>query len=296
MHIFTSISEGGLTSKRRGRKEIPRADKEEIWRLTEVEGLLPPEIARRLGHDNRTIHKYVDKRARDRAKHEASVQVFRSAMEAHHEDLGTIAAGIKSSMALPERLFQSVTDPTFHVLEVRLYSGFEQHLAKSAFWRYLASWNNAAARWQTLANGLLELFNQEVASKSRITLAETPEALGWLREIKDLISEAVMQEVKSLAAIWPTEDPWQRDEPRTGNVLISIGERDVLRLDSCSEPKPAVEALVDAWADIRESSELKELKEGVWVNLQSARDSAHLELDTLLLRRVFPGGCRFCPG
>ena len=88
-----------MTSKRPGRKPIPRADQEEIRRLTEVEGLQPVEVARRTGRDVRTVRKYVSTMARDRAMHEASVQVYRRAMEAHHNDLGSMANAIKNSMS-----------------------------------------------------------------------------------------------------------------------------------------------------------------------------------------------------
>ena len=141
-----------MASKKPGRKPIPRADQEEIRRLTEVEGLQPVEIARRTGRDVRTVRKYVATIARDRAMHEASVQVYRSAMEAHHHDLGSMANAIKTTMSLPKQLCEPVKDPISQVSRERLFSGFEQHMDHSSLRGHLASWNNAAARWQTLAH------------------------------------------------------------------------------------------------------------------------------------------------
>ncbi len=286
-----------MTSKRPGRKEIPQATKDEIRRFSEVEGLSPPEIARQLVLDPRTVRKYVVAIARDRAMHEATVQVFRAAMEAHHRDLGSIAEGIKTSFVLPERLLQPISDPTGQISDMRLYSGFEQHMDRSSLWRHLASWNNAAARWQTLAHTYWESLSQKLVTSSGIAWADVPDGLGWLPGTKELIEEVAVQEVKGLSMVWPPADPYQQKERRSGHILISIGERDVLRLNS-SDPKPELQALAKTWDTMRSSSEMVELtkKNGVWSNLQASQKGAYSELETMLLRRVFPGRCRFCPG
>ena len=286
-----------MTSKRPGRKPIPQADKEEIRRLTEVEGLQPVEVARRTGRDVRTVRKYVSTMARDRAMHEASVQVYRSAMEAHHDDLGSMANAIKTSMSLPKQLFEPVKDPISQVSRERLFSGFEQHMDHSSMWGHLASWNNAAARWQTLAHTYWESLSQKLVTSSGIAWADVPDGLGWLPGTKELIEEVAVQEVKGLSMVWPPADPYQQKESRSGHILISIGERDVLRLNS-SDPKPELPALTKTWDTMRSSSEMVELtkKNGVWSNLQASQKGAYSELETMLLRRVFPGRCRFCPG
>ena len=284
-----------MTSKRPGRKPIPRPDQEEIRRLSEVEGLEPVEIARRTGRDVRTVRKYVATMARDRAMHEASVQVYRSAMEAHHNDLGSMANAIKTSMSLPKQLFEPVKDPTSQVSRERLFSGFEQHMDHSSLRGHLASWNNAAARWQTLAHTIWELLRQTLVTSSGIDWADVPDGLGWLPGTKDLVEEVAAQEVKGLPTVWPPATPYQQKESRSGHILISIGQRDVLRLNSL-DPKPGLEALAEAWDTTRSSSELVELKDEVWSTLQASQEGAYSELETMLLRRVFPGRCRFCPG
>ena len=127
--------------------------------------------------------------------------------------------------------------------------------------------------------------------------ADVPGGLGWLQVTKELLEEVAVQEVKGLSMVWPPADPYQQKERRSGHILISIGERDVLRLNS-SDPKHELQALAKEWDTMRSSSEMVKLtkKNGVWSNLQASQKGAYSELETMLLRRVFPGRCRFCPG
>ena len=168
---------------------------------------------------------------------------------------------------------------------------------RSSLWRHLASWNNAAARWQTLAHTYWESLSQKLVTSSGIAWADVPDGLGWLPGTKELIEEVAVQEVKGLSMVWPPADPYQQKERRSGHILISIGERDVLRLNS-SDPKPELQALAKTWDTMRSSPEMVELTKtnGVWSALQASQKGAYSEFETMLLRRVFPGRCRFCPG
>ena len=131
-------------------------------------------------------------------------------------------------------------------------------------------------------------------ASSGIDWAGVPDGLGWLPGTKDLVEEVAVQEVKGLPTVWPPATPYQQKESRSGHILVSIDQRDVLRLNSL-DPKPGLEALAEAWDTMRSSADMAELN-GVWRNLQASQEGAYSELDTMLLRRVFPGRCRFCPG
>ena len=138
-----------------------------------------------------------------------------------------MANAIKNSMSLPKQLFEPIRDPTSQVSRERLFSGFEQHMDHSSLRSHLASWNNAAARWQTLAHTIWELLRQTLVTSSEIEWADVPDELGWLPGTKDLVEEVAVQEVKGLPTVWPPADRYQLKESRSGHTLISIGERDI---------------------------------------------------------------------
>ncbi len=131
-------------------------------------------------------------------------------------------------------------------------------------------------------------------TSSGIDWADVPDGLGWLPGTKDLVEEVAFQEVQGLPTVWPPATPYQQKESRSGHNLISIDQRDVLRLNSL-DPKPGLDALAEAWDTMRSSADMAELN-GVWSTLLASQEGAYSELETMLLRRVFPGRCRFCPG
>ena len=95
--------------------------------------------------------------------------------------------------------------------------------------------------------------------------------------------------------IWSPVPPYmQKKEPRTGHHLISLDEDEILLIPEDNPEKPLA-TLDRVWRGLQSYAELAALRDEVWQNLVSSRSSAIKELDTLILRRLFPGRCRLCP-
>ena len=103
-----------------------------------------------------------------------------------------------------------------------------------------------------------------------------------------------MRLVRGERISWPPETPYCRVVARTGQFRISIGLLDIAQL-SRQEPAGTLASLARAWDQLTGSEELRELSGDTFPGLDSSRARATGALDTLILKRVFGGRCRYCP-
>lgn len=277
-----------------GRKAIPQTEQDEIARLAGTERLQVPEIARRVHRDTRTVRKYLARLDRAQALRDAQVHVFRTALEAHHQDLCGLAQRLKNLLVLSEQAFVPIPDPMAELAAERLLGGLEEHLHASALWRALASWTHAAGRWHTLTQALWAWYQQALATESGTLFAATPDGHGWRMGLKDVVGQTLLMEAKVGRTVWPPVPPSRAKEPNLGTWDIMMGGARVLRSET-EDMRSALDAMDRVWEGLKARPDLGELRK-VWSALVDAREKALLELDTLLLRRVAPGQCRFCPG
>lgn len=285
--------------KRPGRKEIPDHDKEEIFRLAEHERLSTAEIARRVGRDSRTVRRHLGDRARTLAVREGHVQVFRAAMERHQEDLYNLLGAIGAQIHLPDHLVVTMPDPLREVSRQVLYRGLQQHLERAAaLWRAVASWTHAATEWNVEARSLWEGFLEDLNTRSGIPLAGSVfEGDGWHRGgLRQVVGQATLREISIGSQRWPPGTVYQREDPKAPpRQVVSMDDIDILFGAPAELPAEPLDRLSDAWLSMRDSEEMKRLRDSVWPGLRRAHDDAILELQTYSLRRLLPGSCRFCP-
>ncbi len=287
----------------RGRREVTAGERTEIIRLAVDEGLAPPQIHEKVPRDTRTIKSVLDRHRKEQATREGMVELVRQAMRAHHDDLLDMARDMKGSLVLPSGLLDQPRDPVASVADDPLYSGFAEHLHRSSLWQDLASWNNASARWQRLGMTLWDRFRVGLVTESEMQFSATEERDEvaseelppcWLSGLQTLIADAAMRLVRGEPIPWPSATPYCQVVPRTGQFRISIGHLDVAQIPR-QEPVGTMASLARAWEQLAGSEEVRELSGDTLPALGSARTRATGVLDTLMLKRVFGGRCRYCP-
>ena len=287
----------------RGRREVTAEERSEIIRLAVDEGLAPPQIHEKVARDTRTIKGVLDRHRKEQATREGMAELVRQAMRAHHDDLLDMARDIKEALVLPSGLLEQPRDPVAGLSDGPLYAGFTEHLHRSSLWHDLASWNNASARWQRLGMTLWDRFCSGLETESEMRFSATEEkdeALSeelspcWLRGLQTFIADAAMRLVRGEPVPWPPETPYCRVVSRTGQFRISIGPLDIAQIPR-QEPAGPLASLARAWEQLAGSEEVRELSGDTLPALDSARARATGTLDTLILKRVFGGRCRYCP-
>ena len=287
----------------RGRREVTAIERSEIIRLAVDEGLAPPQIHEKVARDTRTIKGVLDRHRKEQAAREGMAELVRQAMRAHHDDLLDMARDMKRSLVLPSSLLEQPRDPVAGLSECPLYTGFTEHLHRSSLWHDLGSWNNASARWQRLGMTLWDRFRSGLVTESGMSFSgteETDEVASeelspcWLWGLQTLIADAAMRLVREEPVPWPPETPYCRVVSRTGQFRISIGPLDVAQIPR-QEPAGTLASLARAWDKLAVSKEVRNLSGDTFPALGSARTRAIGTMDTLILKRVFGGRCRYCP-
>ena len=287
----------------RGRREVTAAERTEIIRLAVDEGLAPSQIREKVARDTRTIKGVLDRHRKIQATREGMVELVRQAMRAHHDALLDMARDMKGSLVLPSGLLDQPRDPAAGLSDAPLYAGFTEHLHLSSLWQDLASWNNASARWQRLGMTLWDGFCSGLVTESGMPFSATEEKDEiaseelppcWLSGLQTLIADSAIRLVRGETIAWPPEPPYCRVIPRTGQSRISIGPLDIAQIPS-REPARPLASLARAWEQLAGSEEVRELSGDTLPALDSARARATGTLDTLILKRVFGGRCRYCP-
>ena len=270
----------------RGRREVTAGERTEIIRLAVDEGLAPPQIHEKVPRDTRTIKSVLDRHRKEQATREGMVELVRQAMRAHHDDLLDMAR-----------------DPVAGLSDTPLYAGFTEHLHRSSLWQDLASWNNASARWQRLGMTLWDRFRAGLETESGMPFSATEErdeatseelSPCWLRGLQTFIADAGMRLVRGEPIHWPPEIPYCRIVPRTGQFRISIGPLDLAQIPR-QDPDGPLASLARAWEQLAGSEGVRELSGDTLPALDGSRARATGVLDTLMLKRVFGGRCRYCP-
>ena len=287
----------------RGRREVTAEERTEIIRLAVDEGLAPPRIHEKVPRDTRTIKGVLDRHRKEQATREGMAELVRQAMRAHHDDLLDMARDMKGSLVLPSGLLDQPRDPAAGLSDAPLYAGFTEHLHRSSLWQDLASWNNASARWQRLGMTLWDRFCSGLVTESGMPFSSTEEKDDgaseelpprWLWGLQALIADSAMRLVRREPIPWPPETPYCRVVSRTGQFRISIGPLDIAQIPR-EEPAGTMASLARAWDQLAGSEEVRELSGDILPALVSARARATGALDTLILKRVFGGRCRYCP-
>ena len=116
----------------------------------------------------------------------------------------------------------------------------------------------------------------------------------WLWGLQPFIADTAMRLVRREAIPWPPETPYCRVVSRTGQSRISIGPLDIAQIPR-QEPDGPLASLARVWEQLAGSEEVRELSGDTLPALGSARARATGTLDTLILKRVFGGRCRYCP-
>ena len=287
----------------RGRREVTAGERTEIIRLAVDEGLAPPQIREKVPRDTRTIKGVLDRHRKEQATREGMAELVRQAMRAHHDDLLDMARDMKESLVLPSGLLDQPRDPVAGLSGDPLYAGFTEHLHRSSLWHDLASWNNASARWQRLGMTLWDRFCFGLVTESGMPFSATEEkdkaapeerSPCWLWGLQTFIADAAMRLVRGEPISWPPETPYCRVVSRTGQFRISIGPLDIAQIPR-QEPAGPLASLARAWEQLTGSEEVRELSDDTFPGLDSSRARATGALDTLILKRVFGGRCRYCP-
>jgi len=249
----------------------------------------------------RTVRTHIARGREELAFEEARTTAFRSALEAHYRDLCGLANHLNRALELPPKtvLPRGLTLPPRRgrlprVADLsgsalygyphadKLIMALAQHLPRSPLWSGLRKWDQLVDDFEDNYQ-LVKAKAKEEAGKARLN-----DAGG--------IQEAVAQHVDSRASggtgLLPLT-PWEiKDGIACGGafgVAPLPAESGEAELQEIRKRFDSVARGGEDWLETRERADL-------YTKARDLRADLGEELEAIVLRRVLPGQCRYCPG
>jgi hypothetical protein len=243
-------------------------------------------IAARFGHDARTVKTHIERAVRESEEKAARQEVLRDTLQLHFRDLTRLATKIAKAINVE-------SEPGLESKDALLLIGLRQHLPRSPLWGCLDSWHTVLKEEEDIKAAVARKLDDPRAAFPQYADSTLFDQAG----ISEGISHAMQYQL----------DEWARGntglsvdrnlalEPvaESGPVTVYYGAtfvgrfpRDIAAL--LKEAIPRLEESVRLW---REFEDLKKAR----VRLVTIQANLRDILNVIILRRVVPGRCRYCP-
>jgi hypothetical protein len=249
----------------------------------EVDGESVPQIAKKDGFDVRTVRRQIESARQEREVRETRLSVLRNAMELHYKDMCNFAEELDVRVAKEEAISETYTSN-------RMLLALKQHLPRSPLWKHLSRWDHALERLRDIK----ESAGERLAAEIELKFASFDNDVR--KSVVSGISQFVVSQMESGvrgATILHAKDIFSTDRASDGQVKPHLGgivmdkmpEQDTARL-----PEVAAEFQTRV-VDWEQYQNLKRLYE----ELERIKEDLREELAVIILRRVVPGRCKYCP-
>lgn len=271
-------------NKRHRKHAVSPGLRKEWLRLYEEMGESASNIAGSDYYDVRTVRKQLELARQDREVREARHVVLRQALEKHYADLCTFAQKLDSKLSHEFSLISLTPE------EERLHQALRQHLPRSPMWKELLKWEEMVTLYQSSLASLGRCIDEELAQ----ALPEGPvtrESGGGhlygftgslLFHLEDLARGA--KGLEDMQYVTATKGDG-RTEIRYGAYTWDVPDATA---DSTIQLHGDLKSAGTRWQEYIQLSHCIE-------NLQGLRSGLRDELAVVILRRVVPGRCLYCP-
>lgn len=236
------------------------------WFSRYEDGESAQQIAKTDGYDIRTVKKQIDLERQEREIREARSIVLRKALEDHYADLCSFAQKLDSDL-------NSERSKLAGLREDRKWSALHEHLPRSVIWKSFERWEELHQEKDRLEEVLNRLVEKQIESRTKKKFGKSLQEMGL--SIKHV--EAISNHIRYFSL-------GQRESVRDFD-FYKISE------DKESETVKLIRETLDIAMTWKEFEDLSRL----WTELERVRRVLSDELAVIILRRVVPGRCRYCP-
>jgi len=271
---------------RRSRKPPVKPEVRRAWlRRYEEDGESPPQIAAADSFDVRTVRKQIELARQEREVREARSTVLRNAVESHYRDLCKLAEELDTEIK-QDKIIPSQPEDS------RMLSALREHLPRSPLWKKLGKWDSVLEEIANLEDDIREQLRGEIEADSRLNEIVAAGENGVIPGMVD----ALNFQMKNWARGWKgldIKDNFKVEPVGDGIVNVSCG---AFNMDKVKEEHAALirEVLIDFESKII-SWELYEKMQKSFTELESLKRGLRDELAIIILRRIVPGRCKYCP-
>ena len=251
----------------------------------EEDGDLPPQIAATDGFDVRTVRKQIEQARQEREVRETRLLVLRNATERHYADICQFAEKLKAHVTGEDSISIFEDDPLWPVLR--------QHLPRSPLWNLLNRRGTLLERLDGTRGSLRTRLNSEVGADARLKPVLSSGGSGVVLGMVESLTfqvEQWSQERKGL----DIEVDFRVKRTEDGLFSIEYGSFHFGNVNDEQQAQTVRDVLADWQLKVVSWEESDEMGR-ILAELQRTRLKLKDELNTITMRRIVPGRCKYCP-
>lgn len=270
--------------QKRIKKPAVRPETRHEWLKRYERGETPPQIAEADEFDVRTVRKHVELARLERDVRQARSEVLRNALEDHYRDLLETVRNIEKQMSGEAMVSMEKEQP--------LIMGLRQHMPRSPLWENLRKWNRTLTELAESKDVIRNKIQGEIEADGRLNGVVSQGANGVIPAAIDVFVHQVKEWARGREGLKMDRDI-HLEKTSEDRVKMSYGFSHFGEIaESCVETIKAV--IIDFESGLKNRPEYLEM-EKLYDKLGRLKASIGESLTVILLRRIVPGKCKYCP-
>ena len=254
------------------------------FRLREEDGRTVKEIAEAAGFDVRTVDKHIEIERQERERKEARFQVLRNAVEGHYKDLCDFAARLDAQVSREDGSTSLLRDD-------RMWEALKKHIPRSKLWTNLDRWDRIQKELHEHERATAEAFGKLLTPNAAAASGLPKDATHREDLTRALVNESVLLARGETGLL---ERGRIRSVPnKDGTITLELLEFNVATVPQ-NKAEFAGGLVVKLLEAVTKRPEHQEMQRLIAERERSLK-MTHDELAVVMLRRIVPGHCRYCP-
>jgi hypothetical protein len=254
------------------------------WLKRVEQGETPPQISATDSFDVRTVRKHVELARMERDVQQARSEVLRKALEDHYHDLLETVRNIESQVFSESQVSLEKG--------VSLMSGLREHMPRSPLWENLRKWNRTLIELAELGDTLRNNVQKEIKTDGKLKGIVSQDANGVILPAVNVLVHQVQQWARGLEGLKMDRD-LHIEKTAEGKVRMRYGFSHFGEIEE-GQVEIIRAVLIDFESRLKKGPEYTEI-EKLYGKLTRLKTSIGEILTIILLRRIVPGRCKFCP-
>jgi len=270
---------------KRTKKPPVKPEKRLEWlHRIEKDGETLTHIADADNFDLRTVRKHIEIARLERDIQKARSEVLREALEGHYRDLLDTVRNIEKRIYGQSQVSLEK--------DVPLMMGLRQHMPRSPLWENLRKWNRSLTELTELEVGIRNNLQQDIKKDGRLSGIISQGVNGIIPAVVDVLVHQMKEWASGRNGLKIGQDI-HVEKALQGMVIMRYGFSSFGEIEE-RNVEIIKDVLVEFEAMIKRSLKLVEMEKLI-DRLGRLKKSINDVITTVLLRRIVPGRCKYCP-
>ena len=272
--------------KKRIKKPTVKPEQRRDWLERSESGESVPHIATTDGFDVRTVRKHIEVAKQEREVVEARAAVLRNALEGHYADLRGFAKRLLARIEGREGV-------QFLEHDEYLQTALKQHLPRSSIWTNVSRHERLQEEIAELKDRIKDRAENEASADNRLKQTLSNDEDGVIPSIIGALVFQADRWSQGYQGLNINENLISEPAKEEGFVDLHYG---FSRMNLVRKEHVSIvgEVLKDFESRVKQWDEFVDLEKAYTEEKQVKRNLKD-ELVVIILRRIVPGRCRFCP-